>query len=100
HTRCLSDWSSDVCSSDLELRVSETVSRPLPEFTDWRNTLAIPRRIDLSLIDQFGTDKPGIRDLNAGPWPQPIGWNRWQWRVDERSEERRVGKGGGGRWCG
>src|SRR5262245_65876997 len=24
HTRCLSDWSSDVCSSDLEARTGET----------------------------------------------------------------------------
>src|SRR5258705_800778 len=26
HTRCLSDWSSDVCSSDLETTVSRAVS--------------------------------------------------------------------------
>src|SRR6476659_7064803 len=29
HTRCLSDWSSDVCSSDLELlHVSPVVAKP------------------------------------------------------------------------
>src|ERR1035441_11031001 len=33
HTRCLSDWSSDVCSSDLAIRKSaprlRTISRPI-----------------------------------------------------------------------
>src|SRR5262245_14917651 len=28
HTRCLSDWSSDVCSSDLDVRPLDTPHRP------------------------------------------------------------------------
>src|SRR5205814_4902534 len=27
HTRCLSDWSSDVCSSDLDIGVVQTIGR-------------------------------------------------------------------------
>src|ERR1035441_2809011 len=31
HTRCLSDWSSDVCSSDLPQKGSRTSRTPWPE---------------------------------------------------------------------
>src|SRR5262245_52308029 len=32
HTRCLSDWSSDVCSSDLQGRMSDVSARALHDF--------------------------------------------------------------------
>src|SRR5258705_6258787 len=34
HTRCLSDWSSDVCSSDLLAHSAEGFPAPVPEFGD------------------------------------------------------------------
>src|SRR5205814_3321820 len=34
HTRCLSDWSSDVCSSDLDPVTAYSASAPLPKHID------------------------------------------------------------------
>src|SRR5205814_4933884 len=92
HTRCLSDWSSDVCSSDLdaggraELRLPPGVYRyaaslgggaergvvAVETYSDeWRPAVPI-------LVPQSGT--PGVRLTSVA-----------------RSEERRVGKGCGSR---
>src|SRR5436853_3203968 len=68
HTRCLSDWSSDVCSSDLDVEPD----RHLGE----RGALPRPRH------------HPAVR---AGRVPErPV--------ADGRSEERRVGKECRSRW--
>src|SRR5205814_4273367 len=62
HTRCLSDWSSDVCSSDL----SNTERK-----TDWEDAfLSLGVRVPPSLLRESGLI---------------------DWRA-VRSEERRVGK--------
>src|SRR5207245_7109067 len=89
HTRCYRDWSSDVCSSDLEndeqriavmplsggkLRAVSPADRYVYEY-DW-------------LPDGSGfvtTSAPGNGDNN---W-----WVASLDRIDLRSEERRVGKG-------
>src|SRR5438045_6571044 len=65
HTRCLSDWSSDVCSSDL--------SRPVPASSDhdrWRLQCA-----KLSLLPTTSCRRTSPRHHES-----------------MRSEERRVGK--------
>src|SRR3546814_1991406 len=73
----ISDWSSDVCSSDLLARVGEVPDRVLarPDLADQRRVavddLARPR---LDLLEVFGRER-----LVAG-------------EVVIRSEERRVGK--------
>src|SRR5205814_5471757 len=90
HTRCLSDWSSDVCSSDLTELLAETpvdqlqvMEKPTVIFRVNGNTwldaivryLVRPReagRIKTRLIKKM------LERLNAEP----------------RSEERRVGKEG------
>src|SRR5258705_1557025 len=92
HTRCLSDWSSDVCSSDLLLR-AYGVQRVLG--TD-RNPNAVKR-----LIASGGEGVPleslmqradiviattGVKGLIRPQW------------VRKRSEERRVGKECRSRW--
>src|SRR5437899_3977062 len=72
HTRCLSDWSSDVCSSDLDIedrKRAESQSRALID--------AIPQQIW------------------SGPPDGTIDYCSDRWRSDTglgRSEERRVGK--------
>src|SRR5437899_11543763 len=64
HTRCLSDWSSDVCSSDL-------IVRALP------NAERVTLDVDLTSHYLKG-DEPSNPPINAGDLV--------------RSEERRVGK--------
>src|SRR5262245_63930327 len=75
HTRCLSDWSSDVCSSDLLLKKEHDV------YHNTEETLAF-----LS-----GSESEGLRPFLFF-WDQ-ISYLKWT-KVQEafRSEERRVGK--------
>src|SRR2546429_6049518 len=83
HTRCSRDWSSDVCSSDLLVEAM----------------LADVLGLEISL----GSTQKAWEEVSqavAQPCPQ---WQE-QWpreavrNVDERSEERRVGKEGRSRW--
>src|SRR5438045_6132024 len=81
HTRCLSDWSSDVCSSDLR----ELNALHQPEFFLTRNQFAscifveasCPNLSPVGLATRFALVYPGAR---------------------RRSEERRVGKECRSRW--
>src|SRR3546814_9709068 len=67
----ISDWSSDVCSSDLRFRkVGDIVGAPQHEAVAQR------MRVIIDAVD--------LRDPRIG--------TRGQQRVGERSEERRVGK--------
>src|SRR5205814_5692325 len=88
HTRCLSDWSSDVCSSDLD-NAGDREQREIPgaEFAlEWQlrlpDQLGNPLRVvrhDYRLIPEIRVDLAAIRALQL-----PC--------VIARSEERRVGK--------
>src|SRR5947199_7332381 len=69
HTRCLSDWSSDVCSSDL-----------------------LPAK--LAQPDVLGRERPAEPVSRASGGAQLLGD-----LVLARSEERRVGKEGRSRWA-
>src|SRR6266852_7895825 len=51
HTRCYRDWSSDVCSSDLDLR--DTV-KPGAKYFEWE-AKGVPLRLEI-----------GPRDVQAG----------------------------------
>src|SRR3712207_6971539 len=77
HTRYWRDWSSDVCSSDLSLKrsdTSETVNNYLTSFF-------ISILIILSNLSTF---------FNEKPYPGN--------KISSRSEERRVGKECRSRW--
>src|SRR5947199_2113567 len=75
HTRCLSDWSSDVCSSDL----SHAPSKPHPSPHFPRKVLPLGLGLLLVLlVSLLRCFMPRARRL----------LNHWRWR----SEERRVGK--------
>src|SRR5260221_1492580 len=77
HTRSLCDWSSGVCSSDLDEKFLATLSsrvRPVCIF-DSRGTIE---------ADLGGGEY--IQDIQVTPLPAT------------RSEERRVGKEGRSRW--
>src|SRR5262245_62430984 len=95
HTRCLSDWSSDVCSSDLSCAGSsapeETMQPnddPVGELkTNGPSPSAVPAEMPDSRVN--GGASPELLDLlNA----------LQSMRVGDRSEERRVGKEGRARW--
>src|SRR5262245_62520335 len=83
HTRCLSDWSSDVCSSDLVRRHARLE----------RDRGAVPlRAVVVPVVDH---------ELAADPDADPVVGDRLdRVRLAElgRSEERRVGKERRCRW--
>src|SRR5262245_63855673 len=77
HTRCLSDWSSDVCSSDLELMLAVTDGRRrFPIVIVQERVLANPTRVELQRVLDDCRIQPEVA----------------------RSEERRVGKECRSRW--
>src|SRR5438477_10423201 len=78
HTRLTCDWSSDVCSSDLDSKLIDNPS------TNYRKHPGPP------LFDQ--PSLPGQLDA-AG-----LSWGNYNGYAFERSEERRVGKGCSCRW--
>src|SRR5205814_7003970 len=86
HTRCLSDWSSDVCSSDLEVAADGEAVLVVVEREGedpGGRAAADRRREDLpAQAPVVGAEYARLRGA-AGPEP--------------RSEERRVGKEGGSR---
>src|SRR5437899_8914332 len=83
HTRCLSDWSSDVCSSDLSMMRDE--------FQDYYSRWYVPSNMTVMVVGD--TDPAMVADVIARHFgggltvPRPT-----------RSEERRVGKGWRWRW--
>src|SRR5207248_4740280 len=92
HTRSYGDWSSDVCSSDLETGAPARRLRG---------------RVAAHTVEQRGEEAIGERvRVAAGPEPGvgPVGGREEEERrgrdVEVRSEERRVGKEGRCRWSG
>src|SRR5205814_4778007 len=87
HTRCLSDWSSDVCSSDLLLKDLMGVAPPPPTGDT----------VDLSKEHDVSVDKLHIQSdkLDLGSVPSPslaLRGSPYIQAKNLRSEERRVGK--------
>src|SRR4051812_49459116 len=76
HTRLTCDWSSDVCSSDLGGRRGES---------------AAPRPVEDMAGARGGADSRAAAVAVARPDARGL---------DDRSEERRVGKEGRARWGG
>src|SRR3712207_8214039 len=76
HTRYWRDWSSDVCSSDLEL---------LADLDEGRTTVltGLGLVMDPAAMLHVEEQRPGVIDVEV---------------LDDRSEERRVGKECRSRW--
>src|SRR5205814_6416720 len=89
HTRCLSDWSSDVCSSDLV-----TLSAGISDITHAVSAEQLFRFADGALYwsKAKGRDCTWIYD------PHVVRELSAQERAEHRSEERRVGKEWRSRW--
>src|SRR5205814_5992270 len=88
HTRCLSDWSSDVCSSDLA--ISRSAGCRL-RFRQRNREEAARSKIQIGASLRWhiaGSARPSRRLERAG-------WLEY----DARSEERRVGREGRYRWA-
>src|SRR5205807_5308460 len=98
HTRLQGDWSSDVCSSDLHHVVSRSYSSRRGKLVCalQRNGAFLKRNArrkrDLmrrTCRQRSATPRLRSRGRVATRSVMPVRW---------RSEERRVGKEGGGRW--
>src|SRR5205814_7626970 len=97
--RCLSDWSSDVCSSDL--RLSATVLLPRREVIVRQVSLPGVAAKDIDGAIRFQLDALHPYGEDEVAW----GWSRLPFgavllgiaRRAARSEERRVGEGCSGR---
>src|SRR5699024_11815426 len=89
------DWSSDVCSSDLEVKFVRSLDEDLKRRDFTVNALALTK--DGEVIDLFG----GVQDMSAQIL-RAVGKPEERFHEDAlrmmravrfRSEERRVGKG-------
>src|SRR5205814_7272214 len=88
HTRCLSDWSSDVCSSDL--RSKSPTKRKTMKKSFWKDALAsLPPSVQARYAASFEAAErfEALLDLGIEAWGSA------------RSEERRVGKECRSRWA-
>src|SRR3546814_1258317 len=74
----ISDWSSDVCSSDLTVMAAAHAARPKAKLRNVTRVMVLP--LLLECCSQFGQFPRGQRFAGAHPVD------------DQRSEERRVGK--------
>src|SRR5699024_11827911 len=87
HTRSKRDWSSDVCSSDLKATVAIA----------WQNVLVM---LIVAFCQAMATVAFQTVTTNRIVTPSILGFESLYVAVQTgaRSEERRVGKEGGGRW--
>src|SRR5256884_4777193 len=86
HTRCSRDWSSDVCSSDLYFQFS--IADDLRgHYGAWDKSF----RSQITVVNDSGHS---LRELCV----HGLGWQMRSDSLNQRSEERRVGKEGRSRW--
>src|SRR5699024_12069951 len=89
HTRSKRDWSSDVCSSDLELGADDYMTKPFSPNEVLARIKAILRRSSVSNyrvddeIEEAEVEEVRMTPDNSVPIPEND--------TKKRSEERRVG---------
>src|SRR5690606_39881885 len=97
HTRFSRDWSSDVCSSDLVHDLDDFYRAGVLQYTtvaaELENWLA--HQQSLASLDTATLSS----SLRTPGHSLELAWRR-TYEKDQRSEERRVGKGAGQRWPG
>src|SRR5205814_7886244 len=90
HTRCLSDWSSDVCSSDLLICLNRLRASPAQEMADSANNF-----LAALTSEQKAKATYEFKDDERFDWhfiPKPRKGLPFKEMTSPRSEERRVGK--------
>src|SRR3546814_13322464 len=94
----ISDWSSDVCSSDLEL-VDDVVRDRRHGCRSIAIGPQLPHRLEL-VTTQVGMEGPIDRhvEIGADETSRPAAGDVRVGGRRERAEERRVGEGWGSRW--
>src|SRR5207245_8522961 len=99
HTRCYRDWSSDVCSSDLSPTTTAAPARAERYIASTRATLRRPPRPSHSGVVPIRIAV--TKSCSTRRWPRMSDTTGdVELGLVLRSEERRVGKGGGGGWEG
>src|SRR5690606_40649365 len=96
HTRFSRDWSSDVCSSDLE-KVQEKANATQQRMQK-PSRKTEPREQDPAVEAIWRLQKRFPLAFPVSPAPK-VPLKEGILQDAERSEERRVGKGGGYRWA-
>src|SRR5205814_7518508 len=91
HTRCLSDWSSDVCSSDLPQARLDRLESHL-DLIGQRDDLTVERAALLNLLGRPQEALDLLLARKFHPWEGGEGKVTGQYVASLRSEERRVGK--------
>src|SRR5205814_5302495 len=91
HTRCLSDWSSDVCSSDLPDGLVEHAD--LGGIATFHANDMVVDAAGRAWVGNFGLDfEAYVAQHGYAALRDPAHATTVLARVDPRSEERRVGK--------
>src|SRR5690606_41051267 len=96
HTRFSRDWSSDVCSSDLDTTAELIEPGQCALGHHGRAVLVVVFTVDIDIehngtaLQQIGAQKPGLRQIGKAE----------EGRELLKSEERRVGKEGRDVGCG
>src|SRR5207248_5677911 len=94
HTRSYGDWSSDVCSSDLNL--GSRHGSCLPRVTI---SVGAPARVTVRCgCGRLLVGLTATRHTTGSPLLMPPSMPPWRFVSVPRSEERRVGKEGRSRW--
>src|SRR5207249_5840208 len=91
HTRSKRDWSSDVCSSDLEkfgFELHCDLSLPDNLEVNWKDCTGTSHQFHLTQL----TSATCSLNPNFSPNPPPANFNTFVGAGAGRSEERRVGK--------
>src|SRR5947209_17341646 len=91
HTRYWRDWRSDVCSSDLLLRMERWANR-------WADLVIVPNESYAAITVSRG-HVPAERIHVVRNAPRADIWHPVPADESLRSEERRVGKEGDVGWC-
>src|SRR5258705_6503158 len=64
HTRCLSDWSSDVCSSDLSARLAENEAR----VRGWGRAMSEARLVEPAMPDADRSEERRVGKERRSRW--------------------------------